>query len=155
MNFKIIIVSAIVLNSALITASECQSSKIDCKSLTESDSALYHPEGLIDNIGAIDPQWLGEKIEVGDFYLWFSKHFNLSITNVIDTSKVDEELKRRGEHAIKGNKEVEWLLQQVKSGDELWYYTTPQIYWDSLSGRDGIVVVRKCRIVAEIIFSQS
>ncbi len=38
----------------------------------------------------------------------------------------------------------EWtaFLAQMKQGDELWFFSTPQERWESLSGREGYAIVR-------------
>ncbi len=155
MNYRYFILSSFLLNILLFSVSISQNNKIHCISLTESDSALHHPEGLIDNIGKMDPNWLSEKIDVNNFYLWYAQHFNIPVPNVLDTSKIDIELKKRGVVAVNNNSDIIWLLKHLRPGDEVWYYTTPDNYWASLSGRDGIVLIRKCRIIVEIIFTQS
>lgn len=39
----------------------------------------------------------------------------------------------------------------MRKGDDLYEFRTPEESWDNLAGREGIALVRKGKIVAEII----
>ena len=49
------------------------------------------------------------------------------------------------------NDEWEELKSLIKQGDEIWEWSTPGEFWDSLCGREGIALIRKKKVVYEII----
>ena len=44
---------------------------------------------------------------------------------------------------------------KVGSGDELWFFSTPQRDWDAHGGRSGFVAIRDCRVVAVLVARES
>jgi hypothetical protein len=54
----------------------------------------------------------------------------------------------------------DWLRfkENMKDGDEIWYYRTPQETWNEwfpLCGREGYVIVRDDKIIDEILLAIS
>lgn len=39
----------------------------------------------------------------------------------------------------------------MQSGDELWFYSSPQESWDELMGTEGYVIIREGKIIAEMV----
>lgn len=52
-----------------------------------------------------------------------------------------------------------WIpfISKIKNDDELWLFSTPQVYWDNMMGRDGFVIFRghPPKKVAQLIFKRS
>lgn len=48
-------------------------------------------------------------------------------------------------------KQFKPFLAKLRPGDELWFYQMPQEYWEELMGHQGYVIVRKGRIVAQVV----
>jgi hypothetical protein len=49
------------------------------------------------------------------------------------------------------NKEWRELLAQMQEGDELWEFESPPETWENLAGRQGIALIRDCKVVAVIV----
>jgi len=43
------------------------------------------------------------------------------------------------------------LLSWIKEGDELWEFSSPQETWECMAGREGIVLIRKGKMIGSII----
>lgn len=71
----------------------------------------------------------------------------------IDEAEAENIVDIDGVRIAFGHSNKEWLslCRKVQKNDELYYFKTPQESWDNLAGKAGISLVRKGKIVAEII----
>ena len=58
---------------------------------------------------------------------------------------------------VRASVEDPWLRvkKQMRPGDTLWYYKSPPETWAGLYGREGYLLVRDCRVVADYLFAEN
>jgi len=44
------------------------------------------------------------------------------------------------------------VLELYEDGDEVWFYTSSSLEWNSLGGSEGFAVVRNCKVVGIFTF---
>ena len=79
--------------------------------------------------------------------LFFKRKITVEEAEKLNMADVD------GHKIAFGYSNNQWvnLCEEMKKGDELYVFRTPDESWDNLAGREGIALVRKGKIVAEII----
>ncbi len=121
----------------------------DCDSLSVLEGATISVNGLTHGY-SLKAEWLTESLstEEADKFLWdfWMESWNEKNKEVL---RIDTTFQR---FALQ---DWENLKNQKKSSDEFWHYTTPNEYWDALAGQEGLVLLRKCKVVGTIITWQS
>lgn len=152
MKYKIFLMIILVL--ILHFCAGCSSSKKlpECKELTNHKTE-YFVAGIMDR-HELKKEWLKEEIEfdkAADWYVKFCAH-DLTELNEKDSALYNKQMKKltEGFNETWGN-----ICQKIKDGDRVFYYSTPDMYWGSLAGQSGLVVIRGCEIVYVMVLSQS
>jgi hypothetical protein len=58
---------------------------------------------------------------------------------------------------VRRSVEDRWLVVKaaMKPGDELWYYKSPPSTWAGLYGREGYLLSRNCRVIADYLYAEN
>ena len=125
----------------------------NCDNLLKSDSTEYYVSGLMDH-QELNAEWIKKEINKDSVSIWLK---NYSENLVKDSDNLDSlsaakiiEAQYRG--YMKNWDKIENKITNV---DKIFYYSTPEIYWDSLAGQDGLVIIRNCKIMYVLILMQS
>lgn len=125
-----------------------------CDSLTRSDSTRYYVGGLMDH-SELKPEWILEEINKKDINVWF-REYSIKLYSeyfiISDSTEFNKAVDKSTEFHINKWKEIKPL---IRDEDKIYYYTTPDIYWKSLAGQEGIVIIKNCEILFVYILSQS
>ncbi|MBX2964540.1 MAG: hypothetical protein KF845_00240 [Cyclobacteriaceae bacterium] len=113
--------------------------KFPCKTLRQTDSLTVNVSGLMDH-NDLQINWIKEEIKSDGISTWF--------TRWIKDSNLDNE----SEYFSNMSRDMELSLQP---GDRIFYYSTPDNYWSSFAGQEGILIIRDCIIVGKYILMQS
>ena len=146
----------LVLSLAVLVLAGCATSpqftRPDCGSLTGLDSATVIVDGLYDHL-EMEPAWLLEEIEPDHIDAWIDRNARTQLISGGESPRADSLRIARTRQWL----QTEWgqLRRLMQPGDRFFYYSTPDGYWSSLAGQDGIVLIRKCKIVARMIITQS
>ena len=120
-----------------------------CESLGVVEGATRHASGLAHTY-ALEPEWLRRPLspEQADEYLWTTwlEAWNAEDREALRADTMFQQLELPGWQALQERREP---------GDRYWYYTTPDSYWNSLSGQEGVVLVRECAVVGAVVTWQS
>lgn len=102
----------------------------------------------------IKAEWLSKEIIKDSISIWINKY-----SDSISTLLTQDGLGNR--NILKANwdknlaSRMNDILVDYKQGDRIIYYTTPKDMWTSLAGQDGVVLLRKCKIITYFILWQS
>jgi len=113
--------------------------KFPCKTLRQADSLIVDVSGLMDH-NELQIDWIKEEIKSDGISTWFTRWIK------------DSDLNNEIEYFSKMCSEMELNLQ---SGDRIFYYSTPDNYWSSLAGQEGILIIRNCIVVRKYVLMQS
>lgn len=97
-------------------------------------------------IREIDKQWLYKKISADSAEIYLADQLNEGINYVIG---INENLSKRDKEWA--DEKWNMLKPKIKDGDEIWLYSTPEKYWQSLLGEKGLLIIRNCTIIGNII----
>ena len=145
---------ALVLLSALgLGISGCLSTRpanrTGCESLGVVPGATASAAGLV-HAHPLEPEWLRRPLSsIGaDSYLWdtWVDGWNVESRDALVSDSLFIEWELAGWEA---------LQTKVEPGDQFWFYTTPDSYWNTLAGQEGVVLLRECAVVGTIVTSQS
>jgi len=125
---------------------------LPCDSLELNDSTQISVTGLMDH-NDLDVNWIREKIENDSIEKWLRNY----------TEKMFEPDERDDPFSLKIiNEQIEYdiarwnnLKQYMRADDIVAYYTTPKSYWESLAGQDGLIIIRRCKVIGLLILAQS
>lgn len=154
-NIKYLTRCIIILLFSEILSSGCGTSKkiSNCNILTGTDSTKYYVSGIV-NQTEIKSEWLKEKLEKNDVHEWLRNYVNkiTSNNNSIDSTSLNKTRENSlNDYLWKWEK----IERQITKDENIYYYTTPKIYWKVLAGQDGIVIIKGCKIIYVLILSQS
>jgi hypothetical protein len=128
--------------------------QIPCSSLLRTDSTHLMVPGLIDH-NELNPTWIKEKIDFDSIDVWCKKQSSIFTSEYLSRATKKEVKKQSDRHLRWLRKEFKKLIPFYRTGDTIWYYTTPDSYWNSLAGQDGILLMRNCTLIVQIILMQS
>jgi hypothetical protein len=82
----------------------------------------------------------------------------LTIINITEDSQLYDSILQ--EHEKWKKKYWNSFISKIKTGDELWYCSTPDLYWTLSMGYDGFMILRKIgncksKIVATLIYRRA
>jgi len=139
----------------------------DCDSIHVSEKLELSVSGMIDH-SFVNKTWIKEEIYQDSLMNWPSKYSNNFVDQMFSRSiYTDEVIERMGitweEFRNKQYKKtllytksiLESALRYYKKGDILVFYSTPFEMWQSLSGQEGIWVIRNCTVVFTGVLTQS
>ncbi len=119
-----------------------------------TDETIEHASGLTHGYD-LELRWFKERLsqEEAKSYLW-ETCFGYTEQHKEDYSDY---------HYNKYKQQCqEWLDEswaplegQMREGDELWFYSTPDDMWGALAGQEGLALLRGCQLLARIITVQS
>jgi hypothetical protein len=123
---------------------------LNCESLERNDTSVLIVTGLMDH-NELEISWFKEEIKPDSIEVWANKYLRKSLSNNPDSlelKSINQSLKYIA---------TKWKRMQLhlKPGDRIFYYSTPEIYWNSLAGQDGLVILRKCLVIGMLILAQS
>ncbi len=126
---------------------------VKCKTFERNDSLKILAPGLIDH-SELKTEWVKKEINKDSIEIWLKNYMEKCV--IINPDNLDKlELKileqEQGYIIERWNK----IKSLIIDGDKIMYYSTPENYWNSLAGQDGIMIIRKCLIVGVLILSQS
>jgi hypothetical protein len=148
---KITIISLLILVTFVSSNAQVNYS-LPCDSLEQNDSTIILVSGLMDH-NELQVNWIKEKIEYDSLENWIKKYlekqFETELNNdpfilKINNEAIESEIVRCKE-----------FKKYMISDDILVYFTTPKLYWDSLAGQDGLIIIRKCKVIGMLILAQS
>ncbi|MEQ8578832.1 MAG: hypothetical protein RIC57_08335 [Balneola sp.] len=120
-----------------------------CDSISVLEGATRAASGLTHGY-ALEAEWLKNSLstEEADKLLWdfWIESWNEKKKEILKKDTTFQRFALQGWENLKNKKEP---------SDEFWYYTTPIEYWNALAGQEGIVLLRKCKVVGTIITWQS
>lgn len=128
-------------------------SKFPCKALKQSDSLITDVSGLMDH-NELQIDWIKEEIEIDSVATWLRNWIIRTMTSgdsrldSINSKFINEELS----YFEKKWRDIE---MDTQAGDRIYYYTTPDHYWSSLAGQDGLLIIRDCVVIRKYILMQS
>jgi hypothetical protein len=123
-----------------------------CQAFTRHPREVISVSGLTDH-DELEPAWLKEELGPHTIDDWIRRYAAQSMASWEPDSarrEVRMLLEREFLHDAWNQ-----LVRLSAPGDRFFYYTTPDNYWSSLAGQDGIVVLRRCVVVAKSILVQS
>jgi hypothetical protein len=148
---KIVCTPILILLS--IFAYNCSSHiEIECNTL-KTDSTYYFVSGKIDH-HEWDKGWIKEEIKKDDVNNWLRAYAVklLDDTTIKDTLTITKIISKEfNNYLIRWNK----VKDKINIDDKIYYYSTPDLYWKSLSGQDGLVIINNCKVLFIFILSQS
>ncbi|MDD9724676.1 hypothetical protein PVV74_04335 [Roseovarius sp. SK2] len=80
--------------------------------------------------------WLQRKIEVDELEEYFTPSPTVNLLT--------------GERTVSGPSvpdKVKVMVQSMQDGDELWEFSTPDEFWESMCGRKGVALLRGRKII--------
>ena len=123
----------------------------DCSTLMITDSTTLLVDGLMDH-NELDVSWIQYSIPRSEFKAWLLEHSKdllRDISTLRDSTKLTQDF-------INWVEETDRHIQTVaKPTDQILYFSTPESWWKGLGGQDGIIVLRRCSIILQIILAQS
>ena len=124
----------------------------DCDNLVKSDSTEYYVSGLMDHT-ELKKDWIKEEVKKENVRIWIKNYIDKP-SGIIETDSLT--IIKINEAQYKGYvKKWEKIENKITPEDKIFYYSTPENYWISLAGQDGLVVIRKCKIIYVLILMQS
>jgi len=148
-------------------AQDTTRTKLPCQKLLASDSTHVDAPGLVDHLG-VDATWVKEIIPPDSVAEWFHRRSMERAKEIwapppeADTTDPQVQQNRQHLQRILANPDrsasiadANEILQYYRPGDLIIYYSTPDNYWWSLSGQDGLLLLRNCHIIIQIILTQS
>ncbi|WP_430816576.1 hypothetical protein [Carboxylicivirga sp. RSCT41] len=146
---------AIILLSIIFITYESYSqtdNEFPCSKLERSSNMKFIASGLVDHC-EMEISWIKNEIKKDSIQTWLRAYIKESFFKDLELDGKNKELLER---------EVEWINQRwekfkvhVEESDKVYYYSTPQNYWDALAGQDGFVILRECTILGVIVLTQS
>jgi len=123
-----------------------------CNELTNNKSE-YFAAGIMDH-HELKKEWLLEEIESDKVADWFVKFCE---SNLVELKDKDSVLYNKQMKALYEDYKETWenIEKKLKDGDKIFFYSTPDNYWYSLTGQNGLVIIRGCEIVYVMVLSQS
>jgi hypothetical protein len=123
-----------------------------CRAFTRHPREVIFVSGLTDH-DDLEPAWLVEELgpETIDDWIWRYAAQSMARWEP-DSARREVRLRREREFL---HEEWRQVVKLSAPGDRFFYYTTPDNYWSSLAGQDGIVVLRRCVVLAKSILTQS
>ncbi len=126
---------------------------LNCKTFERIDSLKINAPGLIDH-SELKIEWVKKELVKDSVEIWLKNYLKKGIiTNPENPDKLDLKILKQ---------ELDYLFERwnkfktlIVEGDRIIYYSTPENYWNSLAGQDGIIIIRKCVIIGVLILSQS
>lgn len=148
---KIVYTPILILLS--IFAYNCSSHiAIECNTLN-TDSTYYFVSGMMDH-HEWDKGWIKEEIKKDDVNNWLRSYDVklLDDTTIKDTLTITKIISKEfSSYLIRWDK----VKDKIKNDYKIYYYSTPDVYWKSLSGQDGLVIINNCKVLYIFILSQS
>lgn len=129
---------------------------VPCGTLSKSDSTEYFAPGLMDH-SELDAAWLKEEIKKEETKYWLAAYAKKHIEEIFASSSVTPaELEKIRNRTLKQYSDS-WnsIESKISPEDKIYYYSTPREYWTSLSGQDGLAVIRNCKVVYVLTLTQS
>jgi hypothetical protein len=148
------LIKILILSIISILFIGCSTTKYlpDCNNLTKSDSTEYYVSGLMDHT-ELKKEWIKEEIKKENVRIWIKNYINRP-SGIIETDSLS--LIKINEVEYKSYvKKWEKIENKITPEDKIFYYSTPENYWTILAGQDGLVVIRKCKIMYVLILMQS
>lgn len=139
MRVYIIIILLLVLGTNDTQGQNKLLKKFPCKTLRQADSLIVEVSGLMDH-NELQINWIKEEIKSDGISTWFARWIKAW------------DLANESEYFSKVGRDIELSLQ---SGDRIFYYSTPDNYWSSFAGQEGILIIRNCIIVGKYVLMQS
>lgn len=150
---KYLILPSIVI---LISLMGCSSvpKLTSCSSLSKSDSTQYFVSGLMDHT-ELNVTWLKEEVKKEHIADWLRSYIKKGSEQ--DSPPLPHDERQNIEITTFNEFYSRWkaVENKITEADKIYYYSTPDNYWSSLAGQDGLVVIRDCKIMYVLILSQS
>ncbi|HEX2867594.1 MAG TPA: hypothetical protein VHO03_11160 [Ignavibacteriales bacterium] len=131
-------------------------SLVPCSTLSKSGSTEYFAPGLMDH-AKLDPSWLKTEIKKEELKEWLLTYVKKDNEDILTNNSFSKAELEKINMTMFDSYNNSWnqIEGKTSSEDKIYYYTTPQEYWASLAGQEGLVVIRNCKILYVIILSQS
>jgi len=147
--------TTIILIISLITIESSQAQKgyhLTCDSFELNDSTRIFVAGLMDH-NDLQVNWIGERIDNDSIEQWL-KNYNEKMfePDERDDPLTKKILNEQLEYYISGWNKIKYYM---RVDDIVVYYTTPKSYWVSLAGQDGLIIIRRCKVIGMLILAQS
>ena len=123
--------------------------QIDFTSIVQAKNLRTEVSGLMDH-DSLSIEWVREEIQKDSISSWVDGYSRGSLD-------LSDPMQAKWAAGIRRHVLTMWnqVAGQVKPTDRIFYYSTPDLWWYSLGGQDGLIVVRECSIVAKLIIMQS
>ena len=126
--------------------------------ITGCDSLMFHKDMIVnaqyfDYEYVVKSTWLKEEISPDTIYNWaadFLKEYVFPEENMSDS---DNRILQKEANYIKLR--FDEVINQIGDSISIYYYSTPQVYWNTFKGQDGIVVVKDCLILGKLVLRES
>lgn len=151
-NYFLLVLPILLFTAILSSGCGSYSNISNCTNLTSSDSTKYYVSGLMSQT-ELKSEWLKEKLKKNDVKKWIRNYVNkIAFDKNMDSASINQ-IRRQAlnDYLWKWSK----IEKQIIKGEDLFYYTTPKDYWDSLAGQEGIVIIKDCKILYVLVLSQS
>lgn len=126
--------------------------EIPCENLKNDSNIVVLAYGIT-NKYRIDKSWLQEYIPNDSITKWSMRYINETMVLGDENQNLLEKLiEREIEHI---QTKIDSISLQIGNNYKLFYYSTPDSYWNKLKGQDGIVFIRDCEVKGVIIIRES
>ena len=146
-------VKILILLTSGILFMRCSTAKYlsNCNNLLKSDSTEYFVSGLMDH-QELKAEWIKKEINKDSVSNWL-KNYSENLVEVSDNRDSLSAAKIIEAQYRGYMKNWDKIENKITTVDKIFYYSTPGIYWDSLAGQNGLVVIRNCKIMYVLIFN--
>lgn len=147
-------ISYIYIFSLLVIGCSSEKYLPECGEIIKSDSIKYFVSGMMDHF-EFEKKWIKERVIDVNTSEWIENYVNRKMD--IEKTEIDSIYLATIQDQEINNYIQKWqqIERKLLVEDQIFYYSTPKEYWEALAGQDGLVVIRKCKLVYVLVLSQS
>jgi len=123
-----------------------------CDTLIRMKDSKILAAGMIDH-NELELSWIKFEVKKDSINFWAEDYLKKTFFSESKMDELDKKIYKQ---------ELEYLILRlekakkfIEESDRLFFYSTPEIYWKSLAGQDGIAILRDCKVIGVIILAQS
>jgi len=147
---NIFLIINVFLTSLTVTSQTIEN--FHCDTLIRMKDSKIFAAGMIDH-NELELSWIKYEVKKDSINFWAKDYLKKTFFSESKLGELDKKIY---------NQELEYLILRlekikefIQESDRLFFYSTPEIYWKSLAGQDGVAILRDCEAIGVIILTQN